>query len=289
MHPTSTPALALAGLVGLLAGTHVAIWGMYKDALHEGFWRSRFVRSLVVGAACGVVLQATLRLALPDASALVVLFGLAYACERGAVELWKTFLRVEDQSKYFIPMGFSVRGVPVANRWVRLAVGAGYVLAVTGAFLLIARLDRSGTAPLNAARTALAALGAGTLVAIGGAWKDAPLEGFDPIKFLRSPSVTVLAALLLGRLAHDYVLAVGASMGFERAIVETWKKFTDPLSPPGKFAGKPVLYPHMRTARRAFVPVFVAIWLVVLGSVAAALAGGGAGTPLPSADALVRS
>jgi hypothetical protein len=30
--------------------------------------------------------------------------------ERGAIELWKTFLRNEDQGKYFIPMQFAVFG-----------------------------------------------------------------------------------------------------------------------------------------------------------------------------------
>ena len=54
----------------------------------------------------------------------VVLFGLAYALERGVVEVWKTFVREEDQSKYFIAMQFSIRGVPVASRGARLTAGA---------------------------------------------------------------------------------------------------------------------------------------------------------------------
>ena len=272
MHPASTLALSLAALVGSLAGTHVAIWGMYKDALHEGFAPARFARSIVVGAAAGVVVQLVLGLGLPAPSALVLLFGVAYATERGAIELWKTFVRVEDQSKYFIPMTFSVGGVPVANRWVRLGAGALHVAVFGGALTLLARLDRGVVPPLDVARTALVGLGVGTLVAVAGAWKDAPKEGFAPLKFLRSPSVTVVAALLLGRFAESYFVVATASIGFERAIVETWKKFADPLHPPGKFAGKPVTHPHMVGLRRRFVPVFVAIWLVVLGSAAAALA-----------------
>ena len=30
-------ALVVATIVGILAGTHTATWGMYKDAPHEGF------------------------------------------------------------------------------------------------------------------------------------------------------------------------------------------------------------------------------------------------------------
>ena len=45
--------LAAAAGVGAAAGTHAAIWGMYKDAVHEGFTAGRFVRSIVVGAAAG--------------------------------------------------------------------------------------------------------------------------------------------------------------------------------------------------------------------------------------------
>jgi hypothetical protein len=127
MTALSPQSLAVAALVGLLAGTHAAIWGMYKDAIHEGFALGRFSRSVLVGAACAVIVQAALALPLPGAGALVVLFGLAYAAERGLVEVWKTFVREEDQSKYFIPMQFSLRGVPVAGRGARLAAGAAYV------------------------------------------------------------------------------------------------------------------------------------------------------------------
>ena len=36
-----------------------------------------------------------------------------YFLERLTLELWKSFVRVEDQSKYFIPMRFGIRGEPV--------------------------------------------------------------------------------------------------------------------------------------------------------------------------------
>lgn len=267
--------LLLAALVGLLAGTHAAIWGMYKDALHEGFGRARFARSMVVGAAAGVLAQATLGFALPAPSALLLLFGVAYATERAATELWKAFVRVEDQSKYFIPMAFCIRGVPVVNGWVRLGAGAACLAAIGGAMIALARLDHDLAPPLAVVRTALAGLAGGGLVALGGAWKDAPKEGFESLKFLRSPAVTVVLALLLGRFADSYFVVAAAAIGFERAVVETWKKFAEPLRPPGKFAGKPVMHPRMFHLRRRFVPLFVAIWLTILGVTAAAFVGPG--------------
>ena len=61
------------------------------------------------------------------ASGMVVLFGLTYALERATTEFWKTFIRDEDQSKYFIPMQFHVFGRVLRNRIARLAVGLGFV------------------------------------------------------------------------------------------------------------------------------------------------------------------
>jgi hypothetical protein len=269
---TSQP-LLVAAAVGLMSGTHAAIWGMYKDAIHEGFGWARFARSLLVGALCAVAVQAALALPLPGAGALVVLFGLAYAAERGLIETWKTFVREEDQSKYFIPMQFSLRGVPVASRPVRLAAGAGYVAVIALCLLAVARLDRAGAVPLDAGRAATLGLLAGAVVAIGGAWKDAPREGFDTLKFFRSPAMTVLFAVLLSRITESHLQVAVGAIGFERAAAETYKTFFFPSKPRGKFAGKPVTHPEMLTRRQRFVPAYVLIWAVVVASGALALAG----------------
>jgi hypothetical protein len=277
MTALAPQSLAVAALVGLLSGTHAAIWGMYKDAIHEGFSAGRFARSAIVGAAVAVAIQLQLRLALPGAAALVALFGLAYAAERGLVEVWKTFVREEDQSKYFIPMQFSVRGAPVASRAARLAAGAAYVAAVALCLVAIARLDRGAVTASAPGRVALVGLAVGLIIALGGAWKDAPKEGFDPLKFFRSPGMTVLFALLLSRLTDSYLEATVAAIGYERATAETYKTFFFPSRPRGKFTGKPVLYPEMLVRRRRFVPAYVAIWAAVLASGALALRGAGAG------------
>jgi hypothetical protein len=266
-------ALAVAAATGLLSGAHAAIWGMYKDAIHEGFTVRRFARSIVVGVVVAVAVQAWLELALPAPAAITMLFGLAYAGERGIVEVWKTFVRDEDQGKYFIPMQFSLRGVPVASRRARLAAGAAYVAILALCLLTIARLDRDRATPLDALPVALSALVMGVIVGIGGAWKDSPKEGFETLKFFRSPGMTVFLALLLSPLADSHLQATVAAIGYERAAAETYKTFFFPSKPRGKFAGKPVLYPDMLARRRRFVPAYVGICLAVLASGVLALRG----------------
>ena len=255
------PAL-VAATIGMLSGAHASIWGMYKDAAHEGFFWTRFSRSIFIGAACGAVIQMTLALPTSDAASLFLLFGLAYAAERGVVETWKTFVRNEDQSKYFIPMQFTVRGRPVESRVVRLVAGIGYVIAVGVCLMAIARLDGGGGARVST--MALVGLVTGLIIAIGGGWKDAPKEGFDPIKFMRSPAMTVFYTILLSRVTDSYLLAAVGSIGFERATAETYKTFFFPDTPRGKFAGMPVHFPEMHRHRRFAVPAFIAIWAVVV-------------------------
>jgi hypothetical protein len=276
MTPVSLQSLALASVVGVLSGTHTAIWGMYKDAIHEGFTTSRFARSVIVGAAVAVAIQIALALPLPAATGIIVLFGLAYAAERGIVEVWKTFVREEDQSKYTIPMQFSVRGVPVRARHARLAAGAVYVAVVGLCLAFVARADAGPLGEPTAVRSALAGLVVGTIIAVGGAWKDAPSEGFDALKFFRSPCLTVLFALLFSQVTDSYLQIAVAAIGYERAAAETYKTFFFPSKPRGKFAGKPVLFPDMLQRRRYFVPAYVAIWAVVIIAGAVALRDGAA-------------
>jgi hypothetical protein len=261
--PTIHP-LVVAAMVGALSGTHAAIWGMYKDSIYEGFSPGRFVRSIIVGIAAGMLLQTALQLRLQNAASLLMLFGLAYASERGIVEIWKTFFRTQDQSKYFIPMTFSVGGVPVKSRGARIAAGIGYITLVALLLLALAQLDRDVTGPLTLGKSAIAGLVVGAMIAAGGAWKDAPKEGFQIVKFFRSPSVTVAFALALSPLTDSYLFLAAAAIGYERAAVETWKTFLAREKPPGKFAGKPELHPEMRQHRRQAVPAFVLIVALVI-------------------------
>ena len=105
-------------LIGLLAGAHTSSWGMYKDAPHEGFTLPKYFRSIIVATLVAIAIDRLTGFG-PDTFAhAAVFFGMVYAGERLLVELWKTFIREEDQSKYFIPMQFGVFGVPVKSRGV---------------------------------------------------------------------------------------------------------------------------------------------------------------------------
>ena len=89
--------LLLAAAVGLMAGVHTATWGMYKDAPHEGFSRWKYARSILLATVIAVIVSAMWGLDPRRAADLVVLFGATYAVERALAEIYKTFLRDEDQ------------------------------------------------------------------------------------------------------------------------------------------------------------------------------------------------
>lgn len=55
--------------------------------------------------------------------------------------------------------------------------------------------------------------------------------------------------------------------------IETYKTFFFPNKPRGKFAGKPVLFPEMLTWRKRSVPLYAAVWVLVVGLFALAVAG----------------
>jgi hypothetical protein len=242
---------------------------MYKDAPHEGFAWIRYARSAWLGAAIGGALAA-LGFVPRGAGGAVVFFGVVYACERAVVEFYKTFVRVEDQSKYFIPMQFHVFGRVVHGRLKRLAIGDGFV---AGALLLLAVALRLREAdPGLVALVAVGSLG-GWFSALAGAWKDAPIEGFETFKFFRSPVLAAIYAALLTRFTDDPVAIAFAATGLTIATLETYKTFFFPGRPRGKFAGKPVLYPGMLRRRNAAVPLYVAIWVALIGAAAIGLAG----------------
>ena len=269
--------LLIAAVIGIVAGTHVSTWGMYKDAIHEGFTWPKYMRSIVIGLAVALALQTVFRLDLARAGGMVVFFGLVYAVERLSLELWKSFVRVEDQSKYFIPMRFGIRGKPVMDDRIRWTVGAGVLLVLV--------LFVWGTIRLQAAYPELptwfvlvtiGSLG-GWLTAFGGAWKDAPVEGFETLKFFRSPVISLIWAVLVAFFTTDWLFISVAGAGYSVATIETYKTFFFPSKPRGKFSGKPVLYPEMLHRRQFFVPVYVAIWVAIVVTYAVAFRSGGEG------------
>jgi hypothetical protein len=250
----------LSALIGLLAGVHSATWGMYKDAPHEGFSWRKYARSPILGAALGAVIEVATGLDPRHAGSAVVLFGVIYAVERALAEIYKTFLREEDQSKYFIPMQFHVFGKVVRSRRARLIAGMLYTTLLLGLIGFVAHLDWI-TAGTHSSGTVLLVGGLGGWIsAFGGAWKDAPSEGFQILKFFRSPLLAALFAGGLAGLIDSLLLVTLAATGYTVATTETYKTFFFPSKPRGKFAGKPVRYPEMLFRRQRFVLPYAAIW-----------------------------
>jgi hypothetical protein len=258
--------LIVAILIGIVAGAHISTWGMYKDSIHEGFTWPKYFRSVAVGASIAVVLLLVTGIDLLRPAGMVVFFGLVYAFERLTLELWKGFIREEDQSKYFIPMQFGVGGKPVQDRRIRWSAGVGVVLllAVTAWGVHLLQAARPDLPPWLVLVT-IGSLG-GWLTAFGGAWKDAPVEGFETLKFFRSPGISFLWAVVLAFFTENWIfIGVGAA-GYSVATIETYKTFFFPNKPRGKFAGKPILFPEMLAMRRYFVPVYVTLWALILGT-----------------------
>ncbi|HXT68333.1 MAG TPA: hypothetical protein VN700_01150 [Vicinamibacterales bacterium] len=256
--------LLTAAGIGMLAGLHTATWGMYKDSIHEGFFWPRYFRSPLVGIVMGIIASVIAKPALDSAASIVSFFGVVYVLERGAVELWKTFLRNEDQSKYFIPMQFAVFGNVVQSQARRLLIGAIITSAVCGTFLVV----HYGAPRLNLQDQkwtvfAIATI-SGWISAFLGAWKDAPVEGFQPLKFVRSPLWSGFWGLLLAHFNFSILVVMMAGLGFTIFTLETYKTFFFPSKPRGKFAGKPILYPDMLRRRQPFIALYAAIWVFVL-------------------------
>ena len=112
----------------------------------------------------------------------------------------------------------------------------------------------------------------GWLSAFGGAFKDAPIEGFETFKFFRSPARRRwLWALVLALFTSHYLIIALAGLGYTVATIETYKTFFFPNKPRGKFAGKPILFPQLVRWRYRFAPLYAAIWLAVLANLGLAL------------------
>jgi hypothetical protein len=249
-------------LIGLLAGAHTSSWGMYKDAPHEGFTFPKYFRSVIVAALVALAIERFTSFG-PDSWAhAAVFFGMVYAGERLLVELWKTFIREEDQSKYFIPMQFGVFGKPIRSRGVRWAILTAVIAVIVLTIWGVTRLQAAFPDAPKWAVLLLASAG-GWFSAFGGAWKDAPVEGFETFKFFRSPAIATTWSTVMSFFTHNWVFIGLAGIGFTVATIETYKTFFFPNKPRGKFAGKPILYPQILEKRKYVAVLYACIWAAV--------------------------
>ena len=223
-------------VLALICGVHAASWGGFKDTPFEGFKVVSFLRSIVVAVVTAVALAT-----LTDLDATldpILIVGLLYAVERLGTELWKSFIREDDQSAYAIPMRIAVLGRTVDGRLPRYLTGVVVLLGVVLMGVAAAALQPADDGPL----WLLLAVGGigGWLTAVGGAWKDAPVEGFSGWKFLRSPAVATAWTAMLLPFSQDWVVLSVAAAGLSVVAIETYKTFFTGGRPPGKFDHKPV-------------------------------------------------
>jgi hypothetical protein len=268
----------LLALVGALTGLHAATWGGFKDSPFEGFRPSSFVRSVGLGLGCAIVLGGSGLLT--SSSAVLVVVGLCYASERLVTEWWKAILREDRQSRYSIPMRLAVGGRPIDARLPRYAAGGVIAIGMVTAVVAASVLDvGAGDLPWWAT-LALVGVG-GWLTAVGGAWKDAPVEGFELAKFFRSPAVATAWGCVLLPFSQSIGVLVVAAGGLSVVSIETYKTFLAG-GPPGKFAGKREQFEVSATrdrCRRAH-GVLYGVLVAVLATALLRPAGGVAGAQL---------
>jgi len=256
--------LLFAIITGILAGTHTSTWGMYKDSPHEGFTNRQYFRSIIIGGLAAPLIWYLSKLDMSQPAGFWILFGATYAIERLILEYYKTFLREQDQSKYTIPMQFAVFGKVVKSRAARLLVGFGYAVGIVLVGSGLYYLQYGDHHLPNWLAIFLAASIGGWISAFGGAWKDAPIEGFETFKFFRSPSFALFFGVLAAFFTTNYFFITLCGIGYTVATIETYKTFFFPNKPRGKFAEVPIHFPEMLKKRQRYVPLYIAIWLVVI-------------------------
>ena len=210
--------------VSIISGLYTSLWGAFKDCPYEGYKPKIFPRSIYFHVA--ILLPLYFVPHFRDNFyylGLVQIFYLVMGLERFLAEIYKGFFRTEDQAKYFVPSRITFFGHHVASDLARYAVGS-VIVAVVFAFLLIdIKIERFLGFLITAYCT-------GLIVSLGGAYKDAPFEGFKWLKFQRSALVLAVLSPLFYFLNHpDYPVPLGFLIymngGLERFAVEYYKTY----------------------------------------------------------------
>lgn len=213
-----------AFIVTIFSGLYTSLWGAFKDSPFEGLKGRTFPRSIYFSVGIFLVL-----FAVPASSdqlkhlGLFEVFFLIMGAERVLAELYKGFLRSEDQSKYFVPSRITFFGRYVTSDLLRYAIGLVLLSLVLGAMFIDLPIE-------GLLAFALVGYCSGLAIALGGAYKDAPFEGFKVGKFQRSGVVLALASPLFFWIS-DPVDAIPLGFlifmngGLERFVVEYYKTY----------------------------------------------------------------
>lgn len=191
----------------------------------------------------------------------IIYFLLVLITSRIITEMYKQFIRVEDQKIYKIPSQVHLFKYIPQNKLQRLLLGSFVPVFLGIGTNLAITLPSYFT---NYESSIFIGLLAGFLIALGGGYKDGFFEGFDHLKFFRSPIITALAALFLSTKTSNPLLLFFASMGLERMIVEFYKGFIKAGYVPGKFKTNKPRYTEWVTKRKLFIFPYFITWFVVL-------------------------
>jgi len=211
-------------LVSIVSGLYTSLWGAFKDSPYEGLKRKTFPRSIYFHIVIFFLLYGlpVFRESFADLG-LVQVFFVIMGLERFLAELYKGFFRTEDQSKYFVPSRITFFGRHVRSDLARYAAGAALVTGVFCLLLIGYRVTSFLAFPVTAYAT-------GLIVSLGGAYKDAPFEGFKPLKFQRSAIVLAVCSPLfyflnssLTPVPLGYLIYMNG--GLERFVVEYYKTY----------------------------------------------------------------
>lgn len=247
-------------VVVLLSGLYTSLWGAFKDSPYEGFKPKTFPRSVYFHVVIFGVLYWVEPFATPfRALKLFEMFFLVMGLERFLAELYKGFFRTEDQAKYFVPSRITFLGRHVESDLLRYAVGTILVAGVC----LVALIPL----PVTAFWTfLLVAYGSGLVVSLGGAYKDAPFEGFKPLKFQRSAAVLAVASPIFYFLNDpETPISLGFLIymngGLERFLVEYYKTYIQ-RNMSGKFRPDLERIQHEIDRRERY---HYAAWVIIVG------------------------
>ena len=210
--------------ISAISGLYTSLWGTFKDSPYEGYKARTFPRSIYFNLAIFVLLYSIpfFYTALQHLT-LIEVFFLTMGLERFLAELYKGFFRTEDQAKYFVPSRITFLGRYVASNLLRYIVGTVLVISVFSVLLIDIHISSFWG-------YFIVAYGTGLLVALGGAYKDAPFEGFKWVKFQRSGAVLVVLTPIFYFLADPLTpLSLGFLVymngGLERFAVEYYKTY----------------------------------------------------------------
>lgn len=248
---------------GIAAGFNRASWGAYKDSPYEPFQKRKYFRSIILSISISLIISNFLisRNLLPKNPLITI--GIVLGLDTILTEFNKLFIRKENQDKYKIPSAFHFLNLPLTptQRFISSAILSTFLLFIT--LLLFTKNTATfptGNILLNGT---LIGLLSGILEAIGGSWKDAPFENFQPLKFFRSPTIGTIWGTLIYSFTPNSAILLYALFGLNRATIEFYKTFIKNMRS-GKFKATVPVYKNWVHKRRVFIFPYIISLVIIL-------------------------